>query len=166
MISYKIRNSGTIIIGYILKTSEQFNHCFSDYMFVNITDLKKSRYAKFILKYTSKYTFNNSSNRILKFEDIVVNCIDSNMNNVGIINDNCISNQQINAITNIDNVKVLPLCLYYLLLTKKNYLQQIGTNVSNVPKMPNSIFKDIGLTIQLLIKQQQIVDIGEMLNAY
>lgn len=159
MISYKIKDLGTIITGYTPKTSDQKNYYSSDYMFVSPTDLKNTRYIKSTSKYISSYAFKNSKNKILKNGDIVVDCIGSDMGNVGVIYDLCISNQQINAITNIDNNKVINLYLYYLLLTKKNYFHQIGMNGSTMPIVSKSLFEDIDINIHAPNEQQHIVNI-------
>ena len=158
MSSYKIKDLGVVITGYTPKTSEHLNYSSNDYMFISPTDLKKSRYIKSTTKYISSYAFNNSKNRILKFGDIVVDCIGSDMGNVGFVYDDCISNQQINAITSIDNNKVLNLYLYYLLSTKKNYFHQIGMNGSTMPIVSKSLFEDIDISIHELDEQQHIVN--------
>lgn len=157
---YKIKDLGSVTTGYTPKTSEPLNYCSDDYMFISPADLKKSRYIKTTIKYISLYAFNNSKNRILKHGDIVVDCIGSDMGNVGIVYSECISNQQINAITKIDNNKIINLYLYYLLSTKKSYFHQIGMNGSTMPIISKSLFEDIDVNIHDINEQQHIVNIN------
>ena len=159
MKNYKIKDIGTVVTGYTPKTTEIKNYISKDYMFISPTDLKQNRFIIRTSKYISSFAFNNSKSRILKKGDIVIDCIGSDMGNVGVINDECISNQQINAITKIDNSKVLNLYLYYLLSTKKDFLHQIGMNGSTMPIISKSLFEDIELQIHELNIQQHIVNI-------
>lgn len=155
---YKIKDLGVVITGYTPKTSNYNNYISNDYMFVSPSDLKQNRIIYKTQKYISKFAFESSQNKILRKMDVVVDCIGSDMGNVGLISDYCISNQQINAITHIDNSKVLNLYLYYLLLTKKDYLHQIGMNGSTMPIISKSLFENIELYLHDLDKQQHIVN--------
>ena len=161
MIKYKIKDIGIVVTGYTPKTTEINNYNSNDYMFVSPADLKQNRIIRKTFKYISKFAFDNSKSRILNKGDIVVDCIGSDMGNVGLIYNDCISNQQINAITKIDNSKVLNLYLYYLLSTKKTFLHQIGMNGSTMPIISKSLFENIELHIHDLDCQQHIVNIKE-----
>ena len=127
-------------------------------MFVGPSDLKKQRFIKRTDKYISEYAMRQSTNRQLCSGDIVVDCIGSDMGNVGIITASSISNQQINAITNINNQIVNNIYLYYLLTTKKSYLHQIGMNGSTMPIISKTLFESVVVNIHDLKIQQHIVD--------
>ena len=156
---FKIKEIGRVVTGYTPKTSNPDNYNSKDYMFISPSDLKQNRLIKSTFKYISETAYKNSSSRILKKWDIVVDCIGSDMGNVGVVFDTCISNQQINAITEIDNSKILNLYLYYLLSTKKEYLHQIGMNGSTMPIVSKSLFEDIEVSVHNLKEQQHIVNI-------
>ena len=154
----KISDLGKVITGYTPSTKNIDNYISNDYMFISPSDIKNTRYINSSIKYISKYAFMNSNNRILRKNDIVVDCIGSDMGNVAIITNHCISNQQINAITNIDTSIVNPLYLYYLLSTKKDFLHKIGMNGSTMPIVSKTLFENIELNIHDLYNQQHIVN--------
>ena len=158
MKSYKLYELGKIVTGYTPSTKNEDNYSSNDHMFIGPTDLKNQRYIVTSEKYISSYAMNNSLSRVLEKDDIVVDCIGSDMGNVGIVTERCISNQQINAITHINKNLVQPLYLYYYFLTQKKYLHQIGMNGSTMPIVSKSLFEEIDVLIHDPLKQQHIVD--------
>lgn len=155
---YKIKDFGKIITGTTPSTKNKEYYNESKYMFVGPTDLKGVRLIMSSEKYISECAMNDFSNRQLNKDDIVVDCIGSDMGDVAVITQKCMTNQQINAITNINNNIVLPLYLYYLLSTKKSFFHLIGSNGSTMPIISKSLFENIEFDIHELPIQQHIVD--------
>jgi len=155
---YKIKNFSFVVTGYTPSTSIKENYESNDYMFIGPVDLKNNRFITGTQKYISSFAFKKSIKRVLKKGDVVVDCIGSDMGNVGIITDFCISNQQINAITQIDAAIINNIYLYYLLSTKKSFFHQIGMNGSTMPIISKTLFENIELNIHDLNTQQHIVN--------
>lgn len=155
---FKIKDLGIVITGYTPKTHNINNYNSNDYMFVSPSDIKNNRLINKTEKYISEFAFNNSKKRVLHKGDVVVDCIGSDMGNVAIITKDCISNQQINAITNINTKLINNYYLYYLLSTKKEFLHSIGMNGSTMPIISKSLFESIELLIHSNKDQQHIVD--------
>ena len=155
---YKIKDFGKIITGTTPSTKNKDYYNESKYMFIGPTDLKGVRLIVSSEKHISECAMSDFSNRELNKNDIVVDCIGSDMGDVAVITKKCMSNQQINAITNINNNIVLPLYLYYLLSTKKSFFHLIGSNGSTMPIISKSLFENIEFDIHELPIQQHIVD--------
>ena len=155
---YLIKEIGIVITGTTPSTKNKLNYNSNDYMFITPGDLKSQRYLKTSINHISNVAYNTEQTRHLNCNDIVIDCIGADMGNVGVITKECISNQQINAITNINDNIVLSLYLYYLLSTKKKYLHTIGNNGATMPIINKSMFENIELSIDDLTTQQHIVD--------
>ena len=155
---YKIKDFGKIITGTTPSTKNKDYYNESKYMFIGPTDLKGVRHIVSSEKHISECALSDYSNRELNKNDIVVDCIGSDMGDVAVITKKCMSNQQINAITNINYNIVLPIYLYYLLSTKKSFFHLIGSNGSTMPIISKSLFENIEFDIHELSIQQHIVD--------
>ena len=155
---YKIKDIGKTITGTTPSTKNKNYYCSKDVMFVSPTDIKNQRYIKQTDKHISFIAFADFQTRHLHKNDIIIDCIGSDMGDVGIISQDCMTNQQINAITQIDKSKVLPLYLYYLLSTKKGYFHLIGSNGSTMPIISKSLFDELEFSVHNIDLQQHIVD--------
>lgn len=155
-----IKNFSKVITGTTPSTKNEEYYSSNDFMFITPEDLKLNRYIKSSKRYISNYAYNDYKNRFISENSIVIDCIGSDMGNVGITYKQSLTNQQINAITEIKENVVNPLYLYYLLSTYKNYFHSIGSNGSTMPIISKSLFENIDINIKHnLIEQQHIVDI-------
>ena len=154
---YKISDIGTVITGITPSTQNKLNYSNNDYKFICIPDFKaNNRYLKNSNNYISKYAFDKIANKHLHKDDIAISCIGT-IGNVGIIWDDCISNQQINSITSI-NKKFVPMYIYYNLSTKYLLLKKISGNGTALDIIPKSIFEKIEIDIHSIDEQQHIVN--------
>lgn len=106
----KLGEIGKIITGCTPSTKKSEYYVDNKYMFVGPSDIKKVMYVVSSEKNISEKAFEDYKNRFIEENSIVVDCIGSDMGNVAIVKSKCLTNQQINAITNIDeecyNIKV------------------------------------------------------------
>ena len=153
----KIHDIGRTITGTTPSTKDPLNYNSKDIMFIGPSDIKNNRYIVNTEKHISFFAFSNLPTRQLSKNSIVIDCIGSDMGNVAITTTNCITNQQINAITDINDKNVL--YFYYLFSTKKHYFHQIGMNGSTMPIISKSLFDDIEIAIHDDKEQQHIVNI-------
>ena len=128
-------------------------------MFICPPDIKNIRYINKSNKYISSVAFNDFKSIQLSPNTIVIDCIGADLGNVSLTIQDCITNQQINAITEINTNVVYPLYLYYYFSTMKEYFHLIGQNGSTMPIINKSLFENIQITIHDLIEQQHIVNI-------
>jgi len=157
MRTYKIKDIGRVITGKTPATKIEEFYALNDYQFVKPPDIKKTRYILRTDKYISEYAFNRFKSIRIMPNSILIDCI-GDLGDVAISSKACISNQQINSITNIDNSKADPLYMYYYFSTKKDYLQLIGHNGTVMPIINKSIFENIEINIHSINEQQHIVD--------
>lgn len=160
---YKLENIGKIITGSTPSTKKDDYYSSKDYMFVGPSDLKKGKYITTSEKYISEIALLDNKTRILDKGSICVDCIGSDMGNVAIVSERCMSNQQINAITEIDN-NFNSEYIYYLLSTMKDYFHLIGKNGSTMPIINKSLFSSIEIYLPKKIIQDRIVGILAQLD--
>ena len=158
MRTYKIKDIGKVVTGKTPPTKIEEYYTTSDYMFVCPPDIKNKRYIFCSEKYISDLAFNTFKAIQLDENSIVIDCIGADLGNVSIIGKKCITNQQINAITKINNDTVIPLYLYYYFLNKKDYFHLIGQNGSTMPIINKSLFENIEISIHSIEEQQHIVN--------
>lgn len=155
-----INNFSKVVTGTTPSTKNNKYYSSDDYMFISPEDLKNNRYIQHSKRYISYYAYDDYKSRFIPENSIVIDCIGSDMGNVAITSKTSLTNQQINAITNINTNIVKPLYLYYLLSTYKNFFHSIGSNGSTMPIISKSLFENINVDIKHnLIEQQHIVDI-------
>lgn len=158
MRTFKIKEIGRVITGKTPSTKNEMFYNSNDFQFICPPDIKNTRYVKNTNKYISTDAFKQSRNIQIQSDSIVIDCIGADLGNVALTSLLCITNQQINSITNIDINKALPLYLYYLFSTKKKYFHLIGQNGSTMPIINKSMFEKIEIQIHELNQQQHIVD--------
>lgn len=151
---YSIKDIGKIVTGSTPSTKNELNYSSNDYSFVKPSDISQSQisYIDETECYVSEYAFKNS--RILPSGAVLVTCIGI-IGKVGIIVNDCICNQQINAI--IPNEKVNNKFLAYSIFSKKEMLALIA-NAPVVPIINKNDFSNIKLSVPPLQTQQQIVE--------
>ena len=155
-----INKFSEVVTGTTPSTKNDNYYSANEYMFITPEDLKNNRYIKSTKRYISEYAHKDYHKRFIPKDSIVIDCIGSDMGNVAITFYEALTNQQINAITNINLQIVKPLYLYYLLSTYKKYLHTIGSNGSTMPIISKTLFENIDINIKHnLVEQQHIVDI-------
>lgn len=158
---YNIKDLGKIVTGSTPSTKNELNYSSNDYSFVKPSDISQSQisYIDETECYVSEYAFQNS--RILPSGAVLVTCIGI-IGKVGIVVNDCICNQQINAI--IPNEKVNNKFLAYSIFSKKDMLSLIA-NAPVVPIINKNDFSNIKLSIPPLQTQEQIVEELNCLNS-
>ena len=164
MKSVKLGEIGKIITGCTPLTKKSEYYADNKYMFVGPSDIKKVMYVVSSEKNISEKAFEDYKNRFIEENSIVVDCIGSDMGNVAIVKSKCLTNQQINAIINIDeecyNIKYI----YYVLSTMKKYFHLIGTNGSTMPILNKTMFENIEVEIPKIEIQNKIAKILSKLD--
>ena len=87
----------------------------------------------------------------------MVFCIGWDIGNVAMCFEKCATNQQINAITQID-AKYNPYYIYYWLCGKKKYLFSIAS-VTRTPILSKSTFEEIVIPLPIKKNQDKIANI-------
>lgn len=151
---YSIKDLGKVVTGSTPSTKNELNYSSKDYSFVKPSDISQSQisYIDETECYVSEYAFQNG--RILPSGTVLVTCIGI-IGKVGIIVNDCICNQQINAV--IPNEKVDNKFLAYSIFYRKDMLSLIA-NAPVVPIINKTDFSNIKLFVPPLQTQQQIVE--------
>lgn len=155
----KLNEIGKIITGCTPLTKKQEYYNSDDYMFIGPSDIKNEMYVTSSAKKVSKKAFEDYKSRFIKANSIVVDCIGSDMGNVAIVKSLCLTNQQLNAITDVDKSKFNIQYIYYILSTMKEYFHLIGTNGSTMPILNKTIFENIEIKVPNIEVQNKIATI-------
>lgn len=169
----RIGEIGDIVTGKTPKTEDHENFG-NDYMFIGPTDLHKHFFITSSERMISEKGLQNIKGSILNGVSILVGCIGWDMGNVGVVEDKCATNQQINSITNIDK-RYNPLYLYYWLKTKKDFLYQ-QASVTRTPILNKTSFSEIRINVpverneqdkivNLLVAIDKKIDLNNRINA-
>ncbi|MDX1346972.1 MAG: restriction endonuclease subunit S [Thiomicrorhabdus chilensis] len=154
---YKIEDLGDVVTGRTPKTNEEENYG-HDYMFIGPVDLHKHFFIKNSEKMISEKGFSSIKSSAIDGTSILVGCIGWDMGNVAIVEGRCVTNQQINSITNIKN-EFNPLYIYYWLKGKKDFLFQ-QASVTRTPILNKSSFSSLKINIPTSrVEQDKIVSI-------
>ncbi len=164
MKSVKLGEIGKIITGCTPSTKKSEYYADNKYMFVGPSDIKKVMYVVSSEKNISEKAFEDYKNRFIEENSIVVDCIGSDMGNVAIVKSKCLTNQQINAITNIDEEYYNIKYIYYVLSTMKKYFHLIGTNGSTMPILNKTMFENMEVEIPKIEIQNKIAKILSKLD--
>ncbi|BDX52762.1 hypothetical protein JPM7_3690 [Metamycoplasma equirhinis] len=157
MKTYKIKEIGKVITGKTPSTKNKNFYNSNDFLFVCPPDIKLARYVKKTKRYISYEGLLSCKSLCIEPNSIMIDCI-GDIGDVAISTKKCITNQQINTITNINNKISIPLYLYYLFLTKKTFFHLIGQNGTTMPIINKSMFENIKINIHDLTNQQHIVN--------
>ncbi len=149
----KLSDTGLIITGKT-PSSNTPKHFGSEIQFVTPGDFVTK--MKFIIKTTRHLSTEGSfalKNKLLRKGDVLVTCIGSDMGKVRIANQQCITNQQINAIA----VKEYYYSdyLYFTLTVISSNLKSMALGSSTMPMLSKSDFEKITLLIpntELLVR--------------
>lgn len=154
MKKYKLQDLGTIITGKtpLTKQEDNFN---GNIPFVTPEDITNNVYN---LKKTGRYItekgFASIKANTISGKSILVGCIGSDMGNVGFINSECATNQQINSITDIKS-DFVPEYIYYNLCTKKEFFRK-NAGSTTTPLLPKSVFSLLDIFCCDFESQQKI----------
>ena len=160
----KLGEIGKIVTGCTPSTKKSEYYESNDYMFVGPSDIKNVMYVVSSEKHISQKAYEDHKTRFINGVSIVVDCIGSDMGNVAIVKEDCLTNQQINAITNIDENNYNIRYVYYVLSTMKNYFHLIGTNGSTMPILNKSMFENIEIEVPDIEIQNKIANILSKLD--
>lgn len=160
----KLGEIGKIVTGCTPSTKKSEYYESNDYMFVGPSDIKNVMYVVSSEKHISQKAYEDHKTRFINGDSIVVDCIGSDMGNVAIVKEDCLTNQQINAITNIDENNYNIRYIYYVLSTMKNYFHLIGTNGSTMPILNKSMFENIEIEVPDIEIQNKIANILSKLD--
>ena len=159
---YKLGDLGTVITG---KTPSARNpEDWGDNMlFITPSDYRNYRkYATNSERKLSKVGIKRLEKKILPANSILVTCIGSDMGKVVINGDQCITNQQINAI--IPNTSVNNDFLYYRFISIYDTLRILGGDGTAVPIVNKSDFENIKIELPPLSEQKRIASILSSLD--
>lgn len=169
----KISDIGTVTTGRTPKTSKANNYG-NDYMFIGPTDLHKHFFITESERMVTQQGFDSIKSSTLNGVSVLVGCIGWDMGNVGIVDAACVTNQQINSITNIKD-SYNPYYIYYWLKTKKDFLFSQAT-VTRTPILNKSTFSNIEIYIpserssqdglvEILIAIDKKIELNNQINA-
>lgn len=147
----KLDSIGDIVTGKTPKT--KINENFGDeFLFITPEDLGNSFMMKNTKRKLSKLGMQEVKSHNISGISVCIDCIGSNLGNVAIIDELCVTNQQINSITNFSE-DVNPYYVYFYFLNKKDYLQKIAGGTS-VPIINKTKFSKI----EILLPDKKIQD--------
>ena len=151
-----IKKIGKVITGKTPATSHE-EYYDGQYMFISPVELHGGyRVTKSEKTITEKGLESIKTNSIEGIS-ILVGCIGWDMGNVAMCFEKCATNQQINAITQID-AKYNPYYIYYWLCGKKKYLFSIAS-VTRTPILSKSTFEEIVIPLPMKKNQDKIANI-------
>lgn len=164
IVDYKnvaIKDIGKVVTGKTPKTSvkKNFGH---DYLFVGPSDLHGSYVIQESAKMVSQQGFDSILSNTISGTSVLVGCIGWDMGNVGIVQQKCATNQQINSITEIKS-DFNPFYIYYLLKTKKEYLFN-KANVTRTPILNKTNFSKIELKIPSKLYQDRVCELLQFID--
>lgn len=154
---YRLGDLGTVITG---KTPSAHNpEDWGDNMlFITPSDYRNYRkYATNSERKLSKVGMDRLEKKILPANSILVTCIGSDMGKVVINGEQCVTNQQINAI--VPNTSVNNDFLYYRLISIYDTLRMYGGDGTAVPLVNKNDFENIKIEIPQLDEQKRIASI-------
>ena len=160
----KIKDIGKVNTGCTPSTKKAEYYDEKRYMFVAPADIKSKKYVTNSEKHISSIAYQDYKGRFIKKGSIVIDCIGSDMGNSAIVIDECLTNQQINAICDINLEKYNSEYIYYVLSTMKTYFHKIGSNGSTMPIISNSVFENIRLPILEKSNQDKLTNILSALD--
>ena len=140
----KIAEIGDIVTGKTPKTKIKDN--FGDgFLFITPNDMINGFPIKETERYLSKKGLEEVKNNSIDGISIIVDCIGSDLGNVALTDKECVTNQQINSITNFKK-GINPYYIYFWFNDKKKYLQRIAGGTS-VPIINKTQFSNIKIKI-------------------
>ena len=152
----KIKEFARVITGKTPST-KRADYWGDDVVFYTPEDIAKGYELEDSARHISNQGYDAVRNNTTAGISLLVGCIGSDMGNVAIVNGISAFNQQINAITDIDD-DINPYYLYYYLSTQKSYLQCLAASTAT-PLLPKTDFEEIDIPIIGRPEQDQIVSL-------
>jgi type I restriction enzyme S subunit len=149
----RIKDLGEVITGTTPSTLIK-DYWDGIYPFVTPTDFSETKYVyKTERKVTTKGV---GKGRLIPKDSVLVVCIGSTIGKISLAFEECITNQQINAIICKDRIN--PHYVYYAIASRKNMLRaQAG--ITAKPIINKSLFEKLRLPLPSTLEQKRIADI-------
>lgn len=152
----KIKDIGNVVTGKTPSTSDKANFG-KGYLFITPKELHTDTgIIHSSERQLTQKGFESIRNNTIFGLSVLVGCIGSDMGNVALVDQKCATNQQINAITNINPKICNPYYLYYWLRIQKKYLFKIA-NATTTPILKKSDFENIEIDFPKINIQNNIV---------
>lgn len=151
----KLSDIGDIVTGKTPKTKIKENYG-DKYFFITPQDLANDFIVQKTNRYLSEKGFKEVKSNSLNGLSVCIDCIGSNLGNVIMVNEMCVTNQQINSITNFRE-EVNPYYIYFYFKNKKEYLQTIAGGTS-VPIINKTRFSNIEIFLPSKKEQDKIAN--------
>lgn len=151
----RIKDIGKIVTGKTPSTTNPTNFG-EGYLFITPVDLHiDSGIIKHSQRTITEEGFRSIQSNTISGLSILVGCIGWDMGNVALVDQKCATNQQINAITDINKDICNPYYLYYWFKLQKKYLFKIA-NVTRTPILKKSDFENIEINLPNIAVQNSI----------
>lgn len=157
----KLGDIGDIVTGKTPKTKIKDNYG-EKYFFITPEDLANDFMIQETKRYLSEKGLQEVKSNSISGLSVCIDCIGSNLGNVIMVNDICVTNQQINSITNFSK-EVNPYYIYFYFKNKKEYLQRIAGGTS-VPIINKTRFSNIEILLPSKDEQDKIVNTLKVLE--
>jgi type I restriction enzyme S subunit len=148
---------GRIVTGKTPPTSNR-KYFDGEYMFVTPSDLHPGFIINSSARTVTLDGMKSVASNTLRGKSVLVGCIGWDMGNVAMTDADCVTNQQINSITDIDCDIATPEYLYYWLRLQKDYLFSIASG-TRTPIVPKSNFEKIEVPLPDTTSQQRLTKI-------
>lgn len=159
----RIKDIGTVVTGKTPSTASTDNWLSADFMFITPDDVTDSTFKIVSTKRSISHTgFNSVKNNKISGISIPVTCI-GEIGRCGIVNATCVTNQQINTITNIDTSLVDPYALYYWVKLCGKQIEDYASKTVT-PIVSKSIFENIDIALPSLATQHRIASVLSALD--
>jgi type I restriction enzyme, S subunit len=156
----RIKDVGSVITGTTPSTSVK-EFWDGDIPFVTPSDFKND--SVYVYQTGRKVTSAGAQKgRIIPKNSILVVCIGSTLGKIALSYEECITNQQINAII-CENFKVNPFFVYYFLLKNQGLLKAYAGTTTK-PIVKKSLFETFLIPLPSLLEQQEIAEILQTID--
>jgi type I restriction enzyme, S subunit len=156
----RIKDVGSVITGTTPSTSVK-EFWDGDIPFVTPSDFKND--SVYVYQTGRKVTSAGAQKgRIIPKNSILVVCIGSTLGKIALSYEECITNQQINAII-CENFKVNPFFVYYFLLKNQGLLKAYAGTTTK-PIVKKSLFETFLIPLPPLLEQQEIAEILQTID--
>ena len=156
----RIKDVGSVITGTTPSTSVK-EFWDGDIPFVTPSDFKND--SVYVYQTGRKVTSAGAQKgRIIPKNSILVVCIGSTLGKIALSYEECITNQQINAII-CENFKVNPFFVYYFLLKNQGLLKAYAGTTTK-PIVKKSLFETFLIPLPSLLEQREIAEILQTID--
>lgn len=150
-----LKKIGRVVTGKTPPTNNLDNYG-DGYMFVTPVDLHDAFIISSTAKNITEQGLSTVRSNFLNGFSICVGCIGWDMGNVALVDRPCVTNQQINSVTDIDEDVYNPYYVYYWLTLQKQMFFRIA-NVTRTPILNKTTFENVLVPIPDKQTQDDIV---------